>query len=107
MSIEQPGPSSETAASGASSSAPLPPAAQAGGRRGLIALALAAGALSGLGAWIAWEAVGGYFAPRGESVTILGSEQTIVTVEGRVRAGIRGGAAGAGLLGAALGLGLG
>ena len=75
--------------------------------RRLTLLALAAGALSGLAAWLAWEAVSGSFTPRGEVVRILGSDQTIVTVEGRIRAGVRGGAVAAAILGAAMGLGLG
>ena len=69
--------------------------------------ALAAGVLSGLTASLVWEA-GAATSPRGfEVVMILGSEQTIVTVQGRGPAGIRGGAASAAILGAAIGLGLG
>jgi hypothetical protein len=73
----------------------------------LILLALGAGALSGLVAWLTWEAVSGYFAPRGEVVTFLGIQDTSITFKERVRAGIRGGAASAAILGLGLGLGLG
>jgi hypothetical protein len=75
--------------------------------RHLILWVVAAGALSGLAAWLAWEAVAGYFAPRAEPVRIMGQEQMIVTVQGRVQAGVRGGAVAAAILGAAMGLGLG
>src|SRR5262245_38452154 len=75
--------------------------------RRLALLTIAAGVLSGLAAWLVWEAVAGYFAPRAEAVTILGTEQMIVTVAARERAGVLSGAAGAAILGAALGLGLG
>ena len=73
----------------------------------VILLALVAGVLSGLAAWLAWEAVSGYFAPQSEVVVILGTAQSIVTPTGRVRAGIRGGAVAAAILGAAMGLALG
>jgi hypothetical protein len=75
--------------------------------RRLALLAIAASVLSGLAAWLVWEAVAGYFAPRAEAKTILGTEQMLVTVAARERAGVLGGAAGAAILGAALGLGLG
>jgi hypothetical protein len=77
------------------------------GPRRLFLLAIAAGVLSGLVSWLVWEVVAGYFAPRGQTVTILGTDQVIVTMEARERAGVLGGAAGAAILGAALALSLG
>jgi hypothetical protein len=117
MSIQDSDPSPVTAISGAlapaspSGADPHAPQAITGALdrspRRLTLLALAAGAFSGLAAWLVWDAVSGYFAPQSEVVRILGTDQMIVTVEGRVRAGIRGGAVSAAILGAALGLGLG
>jgi hypothetical protein len=117
MPIEEPNPSSVTMTSAASEPAPPPVAgpdvihaaavALDSSPRRLTLLALAAGVLSGLVAWLVWEAVSGYFAPRGEVVMILGTAQTIVTFDGRVRAGVRGGAVAAAILGAAMGLALG
>jgi hypothetical protein len=69
--------------------------------------ALAAGALAGLAAWLAWESVSGYFAPQSEIVNILGQDQSIITPEGQIRAGVRGGSVATAILGAALGLSLG
>src|SRR5262249_50758787 len=75
--------------------------------RRLAVLAIAAGVLAGLAAWLVWEAGAGYFAPRAEAGTILGTEQMIITGAARERAGVPSGAAGAAMLGVALGLGLG
>src|SRR5262249_49389799 len=75
--------------------------------RHLTLWALAAGALAGVAAWLAWESVSGYFAPRSEIVHILGRDQSIITPEGQIRAGVGGGSVATAILGAALGLSLG